>query len=283
MTFPEIYHLAARAERSSVPLTARSACHALWSSLRGGGHDVVAAVLMPNHLHVLAVGREKELHRWLACVIGAQARAGRGRWEAVPVPERIPDAAHLRRQIRYVHLNPCRARLAADPLEWEWSTHRDWLGLTHAPWVAVRRWAPLLGWHSREAGARLHRYVSADPSARVEGTPPPRAPVGGGDLGLTAVERAVRQYLRAGVDLGPAERRLAFAHARSRTAYRPAELARWLGVSRSTASRLEAGRASVPPASLGALDILAADPRFGAGGAPQNGTDRFKTPSNGAV
>jgi hypothetical protein len=75
--------------------------------------------------------------------------------------------------VRYVALNACRKRLVNDPLQWLWSTHLDVMGAIHDPWIraadlarAVRR--P----HPGFAGAH-HEYVSADPSVRVEGTPPP--------------------------------------------------------------------------------------------------------------
>lgn len=74
-------------------------------------------------------------------------------------PQAIPDSLHLRRTLRYVALNPCRAHLSSDPLAWPLSTHRDGVGLALP---AVVR-APDEDW-------RWHAYVSSDPSAAVQGT-----------------------------------------------------------------------------------------------------------------
>lgn len=73
--------------------------------------------------------------------------------------EPLVDGQKLHRTRRYVHLNPCRARLVTDPLAWPWSTHRDAVGLSLDP--AVERQAQ---------PRRFHAYVSSDPHVAVEGT-----------------------------------------------------------------------------------------------------------------
>jgi len=80
-------------------------------------------------------------------------------WASPPPPEAIPDEKHLRRTIRYVHLNPDRSHLVGDPLSWPWSTHRDATGLAMFP-VIERDAFP----------ARFHAYVSGDPTVNVDGT-----------------------------------------------------------------------------------------------------------------
>lgn len=65
----------------------------------------------------------------------------------------------LRRSIRYVHLNPCRAALVDVPLAWAWSTHRDRAGLAAPPVVAVD-----------PAPRAFHAYVSADPTVHTAGS-----------------------------------------------------------------------------------------------------------------
>lgn len=45
--------------------------------------------------------------------------------------------AYLLELLRYVHLNPMRARLAATPELYPWSTHRAYLGVTNVPWIAT--------------------------------------------------------------------------------------------------------------------------------------------------
>jgi hypothetical protein len=92
-------------------------------------------------------------------------------WRSVPAPEPIPNAKHLQRQIRYVHLNPCHDGLVDDPLCWPWSTQRGAVGLELDPWVSP---ADISSFLCRTGTARwLHDYVSSDPSVNVAGTPFP--------------------------------------------------------------------------------------------------------------
>jgi hypothetical protein len=56
---------------------------------------------------------------------------------------RNPRLQH--RQVRYVHLNPCRDRFANDPLVPVWSTHRGAIGGEVDPWVSAERLSRALG------------------------------------------------------------------------------------------------------------------------------------------
>jgi len=91
-------------------------------------------------------------------------------WEPVSRIDVIDDPKRLARTARYVVLNPCRARLASDPLEWLWSTHRDLVGAVADPWVTADSLARALGRHEEGFIERFHAYVSGDPSVAVAGT-----------------------------------------------------------------------------------------------------------------
>lgn len=80
--------------------------------------------------------------------------------------------------MRYVHLNPCRAGLASDPLSWPWSTHRGLIGAELDPWVTTEALAGALGRPARGLGEWLHGYISGDSTVAVEGTelPAPARP-----------------------------------------------------------------------------------------------------------
>ena len=90
--------------------------------------------------------------------------------DSVPA-EPLVDATKARRTVRYVHLNPCRAHLAVDPLAWPFSTHRDRLGCAARPVLPQAR--------DPEA---FHRYVSSDPSVDPTGTPLPARALATRDL-----------------------------------------------------------------------------------------------------
>lgn len=171
-----LWHLVAHAVAGTCPLSSAPACDALWSSLRRRFPRVAAACLMPDHAHLIVEATDPdEVRRAFAqCLAGAARRAGGGpMWRPVPDPEPIRNAKHLQRQIRYVHLNPCRAGLVADPLCWPWSTHRGAVGAEFDPWVSPMDTAARF--RRRDAARWLHEYVSGDPSVDIASTPYPVA------------------------------------------------------------------------------------------------------------
>ncbi len=106
------------------------------------GHRIHGFCCMPNHLHlVVQVAREPLSRimqnlgfRYTRWVNKKQSRTGhlfQGRYKAVLV-----DAdSYLLELVRYIHLNPVRAGLVKDPVEYPWSSHRAYLGLEELPWV----------------------------------------------------------------------------------------------------------------------------------------------------
>lgn len=144
-----------------------------WHILRREFPDALAMVLMPNHIHVLF---DRRPSTWLPRSRRVALQCGRHKprlkWEPVPPPVSIPDLQHLQRQLRYVHLNPCRARLVLNPLEWPWSTHRELCGLTLYRSPGVQRLQKLI----QKTALEWHGYISADSSVEVLGTPLPQAP-----------------------------------------------------------------------------------------------------------
>jgi hypothetical protein len=174
-----IVHAVARAYSFDVPLCAFPVAPVLWRALRVAFPEALAAVLMQNHLHVVSPAVTIDDARLrMAAVLSAVRRTPVGanlRWEPAPRPSVVPDAHHLGRQIRYVALNPARARLASDPLAWLWSTHRDVAGAAVDPWITGERLARALRQPVRGFIGRHHAYVSGDPAVDVRGTPPPSA------------------------------------------------------------------------------------------------------------
>jgi putative transposase len=91
---------------------------------------------MPDHVHLILVPSDEDglrralagVHRRYAGHIHArEKRAGhfwRGRFGCVAM-----DEAHLAAALRYVALNPVRARLADRATDWPWSSLHAHLGL----------------------------------------------------------------------------------------------------------------------------------------------------------
>ncbi len=176
-------HLTAHASGQLAPLLRPASASWLWITLREAFPDALAACLMPTHVHLALPGPPGERPRRLASALRDHARVqGKGPlWGGVAEPAVFTAPDKVRRQLRYIALNPCRMsklgdelrQLAADPLAWWWSTHRDLVGATVEPWVRPQTLREFLGDDRPRFLRRWHRYVSSDPSVRVDGTPLP--------------------------------------------------------------------------------------------------------------
>jgi len=98
---------------------------------------------MTNHLHVLVQVSEVPLGSVILQIASSYARTVQARlmttghlferrYHAVLV-----DAySYLLALVRYIHLNPVRAGLVADPAAYRWSSHRVYLGERACDWVS---------------------------------------------------------------------------------------------------------------------------------------------------
>lgn len=172
-----VFHMTARCSVARAALSSEPLAPLAWRALRRAFPGALGAVLMPNHLHLIAVepSAEVALAKLRAVMSGVRRSTSGGKlvWERAPAPVLVPDAFHLQRQLRYLALNPSRAGLVADPLEWVWSTHRDVIGAVIDPWVRAETIARRLGRALDDFALWQHTYVSADPSVHIDGTPLP--------------------------------------------------------------------------------------------------------------
>ena len=188
-----MFHLVAHARRGHLLWFRESEGAALFEQLLRAFPEAVALCVMPNHLHLVLP--HPDPGRRLGAALSGYTRwrnAYRGRrvanlWEPSPPAELLPDASHVRRTVRYVHLNPCRAKLVADPLAWPFSTYRDLVGFARPGPVRVE-----------SDPARFHRYVSGDPSVNPLGTPLPTLIYG--DPAWGSVEDAVAGVCRVAAE-----------------------------------------------------------------------------------
>jgi putative transposase len=101
------------------------------------GVEVWSWVLMPNHVHLILVPKEADgLRRCLAAIhrryaghiharLGRTGHFWQGRFGCVAM-----DESHLAAALRYVALNPVRARLVKRAEDWPWSSVHAFLGPT---------------------------------------------------------------------------------------------------------------------------------------------------------
>ena len=95
------------------------------------GVEIWSYCLMPNHVHIVAVPRDADglsqtfryVHRHYTGYVNARMRVTgqlwQGRFASVAM-----DEQHLFAALRYVALNPVRARLVARAEDWRWSSVR---------------------------------------------------------------------------------------------------------------------------------------------------------------
>lgn len=161
-------------------------CDLLAEQMRKAGVAVWAYCLMPNHVHlILCPSTEDGLaqalgaaHRRWANFVNARGR-WRGRWRGHLFDGRFAsvamDEGHLMSAVRYVALNPVRARLAARAEDWPWSSARAHLkgeddGLVTVGPVLDRTssFADLIG--SGDEPAALAAIRAAETTGRPLGT-----------------------------------------------------------------------------------------------------------------
>ena len=97
------------------------------------GWELLVFAFMPNHLHLFLRTPEPNLSAAMHWINASYTqrfhrrhRTGghllQGRYKSVLVAEQ----AHWLHVSAYIHLNPVRARLADDPVQYEWSSFRDY-------------------------------------------------------------------------------------------------------------------------------------------------------------
>ena len=228
---------------------------------------------MPDHVHVLIHDEtvRTDTDRFLKAqrLKGFLTRLTGDVWHPASPPTAIPKIQHLKRQVRYVHLNPCRESYCRDPIEWEWSTHRDYLGATAQPWPDVDKALRKLGFGPGPAAlSGFHQYISSDPSVAVGGTAIPQSvlskPSPGylADLktGEIAAALALRSPSRSFSAKGAA-RTLVMGTLSRRFQIKKTTVAQHFGISRSALSKAATNHQQEMSLAA-AITILLSDGRF---------------------
>jgi putative transposase len=143
-----LYHVMARGNGGQAIFTDdEDRCRFYLLLQEGGekfGHRIHAFCLMKNHVHLAIQVGDKPLSRimqhlcfrYTQWVNSRQKRVGhlfQGRYKAILV-----DAdSYLVELVRYIHLNPVRAKIVKDPEKYLWSGHRAYMGQGTLPWLTT--------------------------------------------------------------------------------------------------------------------------------------------------
>ncbi len=131
------------------------------------GYRVHAFCLMTNHLHLalqageqsLSAGMQNLAFRYTRYINARRKRAGhlfQGRFKAVLVDRDRYGLA----LVRYLHLNPLRARLVKQPSAYAYSSHRAYLGDEALPWLTTDWVLGQFGSRINTARSRYTRFIN---------------------------------------------------------------------------------------------------------------------------
>jgi len=163
--------------------------------------------LMPNHVHLIL---RPETADGMALALGAAHRRwanfvnARGRWRGHLFDGRLASVAmdedHLMAAVRYVALNPVRARLVARAQDWTWSSTNAHLAEADDGLVTVR---PVLDRVARFAD--LIETEADDPAfAAIRAAETTGRPLAGADFVADLERRLGRPIARRGPGRKPA-------------------------------------------------------------------------------
>lgn len=170
LEFPgAIYHVFSRGNRREPIYSDDRDCESFLEVL-GRACDrnnlvVHAYCLMTNHYHLLVETPDGNLARGMRHVNGTYTqrfnrrhdRVGhvlQGRYKAILVQR----GGYLLELIRYIVLNPVRAKLVSDPVEWQWSSYAAVIGKTHPPSWLNTEWS--LGQFADDRSKAVSAYIS---------------------------------------------------------------------------------------------------------------------------
>jgi REP element-mobilizing transposase RayT len=262
-----VYHVMARGNRKSMIVDDDDDRRAFRDTFSGAAGDyevrVYACCLMGTHYHSLLDTPRSNLSEFVRAVNSEYSKAFNRRHARVghTFEQRFESVLvqrekYLRRVARYIALNPVKAHLCSDATDWPWSTHRATAGVEEAPaWLHLDwlRWA-FRASCLREAQRQYDAYVrdpagltwSFDVTAAL-GTPRFKNAVaefvthGGGNRPIPGdCRRSGRpplQQLFAAEEADSRSRDALILAAHVTHGYRLAEIARFLSVVPSTASK----------------------------------------------
>lgn len=98
--------------------------------------DVLAYCLMPNHYHLLVCCRTDDVSGSMQRLSVAYTKAMNRRYNRVGAlfqgqfqAIEVDSEEYLAQLVRYIHLNPVKARLVEHPKDWEFSSYLEYAGL----------------------------------------------------------------------------------------------------------------------------------------------------------
>ncbi len=152
--------------------------------------ELFAYCLMSNHFHMLVRVGGFDLSRIMQHLLTRYSRYFNGRrrrlghlFQSRFKAPLCDGDSYLIELLRYIHLNPVRAKMVSDPAQWPWSSHRCYLGAAAAGLVDPAFPLSLFDGSETEARRRYLDFLQADGDAgqAATGTPAAAKPEKKGD------------------------------------------------------------------------------------------------------
>lgn len=134
------------------------------------GAELLAYCWMTNHVHLAIQVGEAPLGAVMGIVASRYARARQQTLETTGhlferrYRARLVDAErYLLALVRYIHLNPVRACMVADPRDYRWSSHRAYLGAPCPNWLRIEPVLAVFGSSPDAARTAYRRFMNEVP------------------------------------------------------------------------------------------------------------------------
>lgn len=172
-----LYHVLLRGNGGQDIACDESDHHHLYFLLQSGveryGHRIHGFCCMTNHIHLAIQVAENPLSeimqnlsfrytRWINKKASRTGHLFQGRYKAILVD----TDSYLLELIRYIHLNPVRAGITNDPVDYAWSSHRCYLGMETLPWLETDF---VLSQFAKRLNTCRKRYTDFVQSGKAEG------------------------------------------------------------------------------------------------------------------
>jgi REP element-mobilizing transposase RayT len=124
---------------------------------------------MTNHVHMVIQAGEAPLGKLMMRIAGRYARTIQSRlrttghlFEKRYYPVVVDADEYLLELLRYIHLNPVRARMVAHPRDYPWSSHHAYCGSNAQPWVTTDFALSMFHAQRDHAVAAYQRFINQE-------------------------------------------------------------------------------------------------------------------------
>lgn len=150
----------------------------IWESLVSEigryGHRLHAYCWMSNHVHMAIQAGPEPLARFMSFLASNYSRKTNlikhrsghlfeRRYRAILVQE----DSYLLELVRYIHLNPVRARIAQSIINYKWSSHHSYMGTAVTEWLTTTRVLSLFSTNQHEARIRYAEFMGEQPNVDI--------------------------------------------------------------------------------------------------------------------